>query len=284
MNKAQTKIVDRLIQAMEQGIIPWKRPWMMPTNAVSGKPYRGINKLVLSLSNFTDHRFVTFLQAQQLGENVKQGEKGFPVVLWHFPTAEEVRNDPNASTWARSYTVFSVEQCECLTKLPVLPTVEHDSISEAQAIVDNWVNKPRVEFGGFRACYNTATDTVSMPEMSKFESPEGYYDTLFHELLHSTGHSSRLDRKSLVDRQQYAIEELVAEIGGAMLCSEAHIDNSNLIDNNAAYLQSWLAAVRNDKTMLVKAASQAAKATDAILGRSYQNEEPLGGTELTAAA
>ena len=283
MNKAQGKIVDRLLEAMEQGIIPWKRPWMMPTNAVSGKPYRGINKLVLSLSNFTDHRFVTFLQAKDLGGNVKQGEKGFPIIVWHFPTAQEIQNDPNASPWARSYTVFSVEQCEGLTKLPVLPTVEHDSISEAQAIVDGWTGRPRVEFGGFRACYNTATDTVSMPEIGKFQSAEGYYDTFFHELVHSTGHIKRLDRKSLVDRHQYAIEELVAEVGGAMLCSEAHINNTDLIDNNVAYLQSWLQALKNDKTMLVKAASAAAKASDMIMGRSYCNEEPLEAAQAVAA-
>ena len=283
MNKAQTKIVDRLLEAMEQGVIPWRRPWMMPTNAVSGKSYRGINKLVLSLSDFRDHRFVTYLQAEQLGGNVKKGERGFPVVIWHFPTAQEIQNDPNASTWAKAYTVFNVGQCECLTKLPVLPIVEHDS-TEAQAIVDCWTGRPSIEHGGYRAAYSPSMDKIIMPEMSKFQSPEGYYDTLFHELVHSTGHVRRLDRKSLRDRQQYAIEELVAEIGGAMLCSEAHIDNSSLIDNNAAYLQSWLQALKNDKTMLVKAASAAAKATDMIMGRNYCNEEPLGGTELTAAA
>jgi len=122
-----------------------------------------------------------------------------------------------------------------------------------------------------------------MPEIGRFQSAEGYYDTFFHELVHSTGHVRRLDRKSLVDRHQYAIEELVAEIGGAMTCSEAHIDNSSLTENNAAYLQSWLAAVRNDKTLLVKAASAAAKATDMIMGRSYCNEEPLEAAPAVAA-
>jgi len=268
---------------MQRGIIPWKRPWFMPKNAVSGKSYRGINQLVLSTGDFADPRFITFLQAQQLGGSVKQGEKGFPVVLWHFPTAEEIRNDPDASTWAKAYTVFNVLQCENLTRLPVLPTIEHDSIAEAQSIIDNWASKPKIEHGGFQAAYSPAKDTVYMPEMSKFSTPEGYYDTLFHELLHSTGHIKRLDRKSLTTREDYAIEELVAEIGAAMLCSEAHIDNSSMIENNVAYLQSWLAAVRNDKTMLVKAASQAAKSADMILGRSYRNEEPLEAAPAVAA-
>jgi len=286
MNRAQEKIVDRLIEAMERGIIPWKRPWFMPTNAVSGKSYRGINQLVLSIGEFADPRFVTYLQAEQLGGHVRKGAQGFPVVLWHFPTAEEVRNDPNARVWAKGYTVFNVLQCEGLTRLAVLAKTEHDSVS-AQSIVDDWADKPRTEFGGFRASYNPTMDTIHMPEIEKFRSTEGYYDTLFHELVHSTGHSSRLNRESLRDRQQYAVEELIAEIGGAMLCAEAHVDNTELTENNAAYLRSWLAAVRNDKTMLVKAASSAAKASDMVMGRNQQGEEPLDTTpeaQLTAAA
>jgi len=287
MNRAQEKIVDRLIEAMERGIIPWRRPWFMPTNAVSGKSYRGINQLVLSIGEFADPRFLTFLQAQQLGGSVKQGEKGFPVVLWHFPTAEEVRNDPNARVWAKGYTVFNVLQCEGLMKLPVLAKTEHDSMSQAQAIMDNWTDRPGIDFGGYRASYNSLTDKVSMPETGKFSSPEAYYDTMFHELIHSTGHPSRLNRESLTMRQEYAVEELIAEIGGAMLCAEAHIDNTNLTENNAAYLQSWLTTLRKDKTMILKAASSAAKAADLILGRNQKGEEPMNmtpETQLTAAA
>ena len=114
-----------------------------------------------------------------------------------------------------------------------------------------------------------------MPEMQKFKSPDAYYDTMFHELIHSTGDITRLDRerapKSI--RDKYAYEELIAEIGGAMLCSEAHIDNSSLIENNAAYLQSWLQAVNDDPGMIVKAASEAAKAVDMILGRNQIQED-----------
>lgn len=280
MHKAYEKIVDRLIRAMENGIIPWRRPWVSPMNAISKKPYRGINFLMLATAEYADPRYVTFLQAKELGGSIKQGAKGYPVVKWHFPTEEDRRKNPNARPWAKGFTVFNVEQCENLRKLPELVSVEHDSIAEAQSIIDNWAAKPETEIGGFQASYNPMRDQVCMPEIEKFQSAEAYYDTYFHELTHSTGHVSRLNRglATRLNKEQYGLEELIAEIGGAMLDAEAHIDNTSLIDNNAAYLQSWLRAVKNDPGMIPKAASMAAKAVDLIMGR-LNKEEAADDTE-----
>lgn len=279
MHKGYEKIVNRLIGAMENGIIPWKRPWTTPVNAISGKPYRGINFLMLAgTSDFADPRYLTFLQAKDLGGCVKKGAEGFPVIKWHFPTDEDLKRNPNARPWAKGYTVFSVEQCEGLSKLPALVSVEHDSIAEAQFIIDNWGDKPQTSFGGFIASYKPLTDTVSMPEIQKFKTAEGYYDTYFHELVHSTGHITRLNRLSvspMLTKHEYGQEELCAEIGAAMLCSKAHIDSSDLIDNSAAYLQNWLLVVRNDPNIIPKAASMAAKATDLVMGRNRRPEESL---------
>jgi antirestriction protein ArdC len=283
MRKGYQKIVDRLIAEMEKGKIPWKRPWITPMNAVSKRPYRGINYLSLASADFNDPRYLTYLQAQKLGGNVKQGAHGFPIVKWIIPTTKDLVRNPNAKPWIQCFTVFNVEQCENLDKLPALISVEHNPLAEAQAIIDNWAGKPEIETGGFEAGYNYRKDRIIMPEMGKFKNPEAYYDTMFHELIHATGDITRLDRerapKSIKDK--YAYEELIAEVGGAMLCSEAHIDNSGLIENNAAYLQSWLKAVNDDPEMIIKAASEAAKAVDLILGRN-QIQEDLEIEEETA--
>lgn len=280
MRKAYEKIVDRLIKAMETGVIPWRRPWVTPMNAISKRPYRGINFLMLATADFGDPRYLTFLQAKELGGCVKQGAHGLPVIKWFFPTEEDRTTKPNVCPWAKCYTVFNVEQCENLTKLPALVSVEHDSIAEAQTIIDNWAGRPETEFGGFQASYNPMLDTVRMPEFTKFQSAEGYYDTYFHELVHSTGHVARLNRGlgTRLNKEQFGLEELCAEIGGAMLDAEAHIDNTSLVDNNAAYLMSWLRAVKNDPNMIVKAACAAAKAADMILGRAALQTE-TGDTE-----
>lgn len=279
MRKAYEKIVGRLIEAMEDGIIPWKRPWVggFAINAISKKPYRGINALMLSLaSGYGDNRFVTFNQAKDLGGHIKAGEKGYPIVFWNFPNKEDIQKNPNATPWAKGWTVFNVEQCEGLVKLPALEVIEHDSIAEAQAIIDNWVSKPKIDIGGDRASYNPVLDRVNMPNLNKFHTAEGYYDTFFHELTHSTGHVSRLNREqsSRFMEDKYGFEELVAEIGGALLCAEAHIDNGDLTKNSAAYLQSWLQAVKNDPEMIPKAATMAAKAVDMIMGKVKEATEP----------
>jgi len=275
MRKGYQKIVDRLVNEMEKGKIPWKKPWHNPMNAVSKRPYRGINYLSLAAADYTDPRYLTYLQAKNLGGNVKQGAHGFPVIKWIIPSKEDLQKNPNAKPWLQCYTVFNVEQCEGLVKLPALISVEHNPLADAQAIIDNWAGKPVIEIGGFEAGYNYRKDRIIMPEMGKFMSLEAYYDTFFHELIHSTGDITRLDRerapKSIKDK--YAYEELIAEIGGAMLCSEAHIDNSSLIENNAAYLQSWLKAVNDDPGMIVKAANEAARAVDMILGRNQIQED-----------
>lgn len=288
MQTAYAKVVNRLLEAMEAGSVPWKRPWITPINAVSGKAYRGINFLMLLTAEYADPRYITYLQAIDLGGHVRQGEQGFPVVKWHFPNEDDVQKNPNAKPWVKGYTVFNVEQCENLVKLPALSSVERNPIVNAQAIVDGWSGKPKIEFGGYQAAYNPTLDRIIMPEMEKFRTPEAYYDTLFHELAHSTGHATRLNRdqspRYMADK--YGLEELVAEIGGAMLCAEAGIDNANLIQNNAAYLQSWMNAVKNDPNMIVRAAGMAAKATDLILDRDNKEEtdEVQSDEQLMVAA
>lgn len=289
MQLAYEKIIARLIETIEQGTIFWRRPWTTPVNAVSGKPYRGINFLVLATSDFADPRYLTYRQAKEFGGHVKTGARGFPLIKWHFPDEEEMRRNPDAKPFCRCFTVFNTAQCDNMVKLPELPSIERNPIAEAQTMIENWSDKPRIEHGGYQAAYNPILDMVRIPEMKKFCSPEAYYDTLFHEMIHSTGHYSRLDRdmSPRFEIEKYGLEELIAEIGAAMLCAEAGIDNSNIVENNAAYLQSWLRAISADPSIIVRAAGGAAKAADMILGRGcdpVKTDDAREQREFIAAA
>ncbi len=170
-------------------------------------------------------------------------------------------------------------------KIPVLngSQREHSPITEAESIVAAMPKKPEIRHGGGRACYSPSLDCVTLPMPEHFQSGQDYYSVLFHELTHSTGHASRLNRNgvsgsdgewSAFGSTPYAREELVAEMGAAFLSGQAGIVERTL-DNSAAYIQSWLARLKEDRRLIVQAAAQAQKAADFILGRKF--DEP--GTE-----
>ena len=229
--------------------------------------------------------FLTFKQAAQLGGNVKRGEKATPVVFWKWFDAK----DENAPTkikripFLRYYSVFNLSQCEGIPsdKIPLIGSSndEKNPIEQADKIIINMPQKPIIHFGSDRACYRPSLDRVDMPKVETFKKMEDFYSVLFHELTHSTGHESRLNRKgvgssdgewSAFGSTPYAKEELVAEMGAAFLCSQAGIVERT-IENSASYVQSWLAKLKDDKKLIVLAAAQAQKSSDFILGK-IQNE------------
>lgn len=175
--------------------------------------------------------------------------------------------------FARYYTVFNVEQCEGLTiAQPETPVaVEFDPIVKAEAIWVGMPSKPGLVHGGDRACYVPGLDSIRMPPRSAFGLAEGYYETLFHEMGHATGHGSRLSRKEIVSGSyfgghDYSLEELVAELCAAFLCAEAGVDQV-VVENQAAYIQGWLSKLQTEPQAFVVAAARAQKAADFILGR-----------------
>jgi antirestriction protein ArdC len=280
-------ITARIIEAMEKGVCPWHKPWASGYyNAKTGHRYRGLNVPVLALCGFSDPRFLTFKQAQSMGGHVRKGERGICVMFWKIvkkETEDAITGEKAEKRLPvlKTFTVFNVEQCEGL-ELPPVQVFEHHPIEEAEALVANMPKRPGIEHGGQRAYYSPALDYVGMPTPESFESPEAYYSTLFHELTHSTGHRSRVDRFTATDytakfgSEPYAKEELVAELGAAFLRAACGITTEPEEANSASYLHGWLSVLKNDRRMLVNAAAQAQKAADFILdlaGADQADEE-----------
>jgi antirestriction protein ArdC len=278
-NIVTTKIIERL----HDGVVPWQRPWNPTYGAprnIRGTPYRGINVLLLGSAGYESPIWLTFNQARQLGGNVRKGEKGTPVVFW-TRVEKEVADETGQRVrkgfpLLRYYTVFNIGQCDGIEAPRVAIEKPFDPIEKAEEIVARMPNRPVVRHdGGTRAYYQPSTDSIHLPPRSAFESAAGYYGTLFHELVHSTGHELRLARPGITDAQMfgshaYSKEELVAEMGAAFLLAEAGIEAT--LENSASYIASWLRALENDRRMVVLAAASAQRAADYVLGRREQPE------------
>ncbi|UOF82068.1 antirestriction protein [Caudoviricetes sp.] len=280
MSNAVYEVINqRILDALEKGTIPWRKPWSgggAARNLVSGKEYRGINSFILNLSDYQSPYWLTFKQAKDLGGSVRKGEKGSPVMFWNF---KEVTEDGKEKTIpiCRYYTVFNVAQCDGIESPDALVFVNtFTPIERAEMIVKSFASCPAIEHGSKGAFYRPANDTVSMPNRETFDTPSDYYAVLFHELGHSTGHEKRLNRDGIVHfngfgSHSYSKEELVAEFTAAFLCGHAGIDNT--LDRSAAYIASWLKVLRDNKTWLASAAGQAQKAADLILNTNTKESE-----------
>lgn len=281
MNPTYQIITDKMIEALESGVVPWRRPWT-PTDAprnIRGTFYRGVNKLLLQWAQikagYKSNTWLTPKQAIELKANFK-GQKTTMVVFWKIGKAIDRESGEEKKTFLlRYYNVLNVEQCEGLT-LPADPEqIPIDPIESAEAVYSHMQNAPRLEHGGDSAFYSPSLDFVQMPPRDTFKSAEGYYATLFHELAHSTGHATRLgrftaDHSHNFGGQDYSKEELVAEMTSNFVCSTIGIQND--FDNSAAYINSWIQALKNEKTWIVSAAAKAEKAADYILGRTDDDE------------
>jgi antirestriction protein ArdC len=281
-------ITDRIVTLLEQGTIPWQKPWStigsgMPQNLLSQKAYRGVNVFLLNSTSYQSPYWLTFKQAKQLKGSVRRGEKSTPVVFWKFleKPSEDLDKKAKQIPMLRHYNVFNVEQCDGVeSPASTVKLRDHDAISSAEAISGGMPNRPDIRHGGSRACYRPSTDQVDIPSPESFRSAEEYYSTLFHELTHATGHESRLNRKgvsgsdgewSQFGSTPYAKEELVAEMGAAFLGGHAGIVDRT-IDNSAAYVSGWLERLRKDNRLVVTAAAQAQKAADFILDVHHEGK------------
>lgn len=267
---AYEAVSKQIMEAMDKGEIPWKRSWTssMPQNAVTGRKYNGINFFLLSWTEYTDNRWLTYKQATTLGGTVKKGEKARQVVFWQILSKEE-DGKKKSIPLLKYYNVFNVAQIEGIEWPERKEVVEN---VDAETLLVNYTVGPKVTFGGSQPCYIPSMDTINIPSIEEFDSPEEYYSTRFHEEGHGTGHGTRLDRKLSTDfgSEKYSCEELVAEMTAAFLCSACGIDNT--IENSAAYIKGWSLKLKAEPSIIVTAASRAQKAADYILTN--------GGTEV----
>ena len=290
------QLVDQVLANLEKGNLFWTQGWVAagaPESAVTGKKYRGINNLYLSLvamaENYGDNRWATFRQMEEKGWTFKKDEeghtlgKGKSVSVEYYEmrdketkrrfdrsvldgmTFDEQREymDKNVYWLRKFYRVFN---CSLMDGVPAkeMPTIDvNDRIEKAEAILDYWnANESKIVYGGSQAFYRPSTDEVHLPEREKFKSTQSFYDTAFHEIGHSTGHQSRLNRdlSGGFGSQSYAMEELRAEIASIFMAQDLGIEPSeDRLQNNAAYIQSWKDEIKENPNALFTAIADADK-------------------------
>ena len=270
------EVTARIIAEMENGVIPWEKPWIASGNCVShatGKPYSLLNQMLLGRPG----EYVTFKQCQEEGGKVKKGEKSRLVVFWKWIEQEdEETGEKKEVPFLRYFNVFHIDQCEGLTAkyAQPLPQITGDlpETKIAEDVIYEYLGREGVHMTheqGDRAFYRPATDTIVLPIRKQFMSTAEYFSTAFHELVHSTGHKSRLDRLDKVaafGSDDYSKEELIAEIGAAALVNHSGLETSHSLRNNTAYIQNWLTVLKGDKRFIVSASGKAEKAVNLILG------------------
>jgi antirestriction protein ArdC len=277
------EITKQITEMLEKGVVPWRSPIMgrgtagHPSNLDSGKHYRGVNVFLLAFAayakGYESSYWATYKQIQEKGGQVRKGEKSAMVVFWKkYETKDRQTQEPITVPILRYFNVFNAMQADGIEipdKVAFTP-IDFQPVEAAEAIAKGYVGAPAIEHGGTRAYYKPATDTVHMPEQTRFTSAEEYYSTAFHELGHSTGHVTRLARGLDTDPKpfgstDYGKEELIAEMAAAFLCGHAGI-HPPLIENQAAYIQGWIKTIKGDTKLIIAAASAGQKAADWILG------------------
>lgn len=272
-------VTEQILSHLDKGIIPWKKPWTskvrFPRNLVTGKLYRGINIWLLLASSYSSPYWLTFNQVTTLKGKVKKGEKSSIVVFWNFKEVNELNEktgeiEQKNIPFLKYYRVFNVLQCEGLTHPDQSEETHYDPIAEAEALIEGYEGRPEIKHGFIHACYNPIDDLIKMPNKGAFATQQEYFNTLFHEAIHSTGATSRLNRETLskpaaFGSKDYAREELIAEMGAAYLCGISGISHAT-IENSAAYVQGWRDSISKDSRLVVMAATQAQKAVNFICG------------------
>lgn len=269
-------VTNRIIEQLDNGIIPWRKPWTGVQggaySGATGKPYSLLNQMLL----IKPGAYFTFNEISKRGGKVRKGEKSHMIVFWKMLTVEESRNVETGESETRTvpilkyFNVFHIDQCEGISAEEFKPT-EHTANPAADKVISQYISRENLTLKhvkGDKAYYSPAFDCVVLPLLEQFTDTAEYYSTAFHELTHSTGHSKRLNRLTATAHfgsEIYSKEELVAEIGAAALMNYTGIETAKAFRNSAAYIQSWLRALQNDKRLIVSASGAAAKAFDYII-------------------
>lgn len=294
------EVTSRIIAELEQGRFPWVQPWGrakagvgLPCNAVTGRGYSGVNILILwgavIENGFASQQWLTFKQALSAGGNVRKGERGTTVCYAdRFTPKIEVEratqegDDPASVPFLKRFTVFNVAQCD---GLPDDLTSEPEPLPEREIVpcAEHLIKATGADFriGGEHAFYVPARDFIQIPPQPAFHQQINYYRTCFHELGHWTGHALRLGRdlSARFGSKRYAREELVAEMASAFVCASLGIMPTV---RHADYLGVWLDVLRENNRAIFRAASQASKAADFLLGFDARVDAQSEGQEIAA--
>ncbi len=309
----KNEVAQRLIEAMEQGGAPWQRPWsvqsgnaMRPINPTTQNGYRGINRVLLALSGRSSNLWMTYQQAADKGWQVKKGEKGTMIVkvVEMFRDRDaggaassaatghgdgygakgsggQAENEQRKAFALRRYFVFNAEQIEGMPQAEEPAPLAFDSVEKAEAVIEAMKQQTglMVIHGGDRACYVPSLDEVRLPPKRAFKTEYDYYSTACHEVCHSTMHEKRLNRTEAYAKKwgdsAYALEELTAEIGAAILSSETGVARSQELaavhlEDHAKYLRGWIKAIEKDPMAIFTAAKNAEKISEYVLGLERQ--------------
>ena len=311
LTKQRQMLVDMVLEKLEEGTQQWTAGWLTsrpPQSAVTGKPYRGMNALFLNLvamrERYTDYRWVTFKQmmdrdwtfkTDEEGNSVGKG-KGVPIEffeLWDKKTRklfcredldgmtkdeQEEYIQKNVYPLRKSYFVFNGD---LIDGIPALEKYEHDPnerVERAERLIEYWnTHEAQIFYGGHEAYYSPTTDTICMPKREQFETLQTFYLTLLHEMGHSTGYSSRLNREMNVNHRSdsYAIEELRAEFASIFLAQDLEIPVATRLDNNSAYIDGWQKKIKDDPNVLFTAIADADKISKYIFSKEKTQEKPF---------
>ena len=276
-------VTDRIINQLEQGVIPWQKPWTGVRsgayNRISKKSYSLLNQMLLQ----HDGEYATFKQWQDLGGHVRKGEKSEIVTFWKIQPVEEEQEDGTKVVkqipLLRYFNVFHISQVDGVEPLPKEELHYIEPIEKADQVLNDYWTRENITVehkAGNRAYYSPTLDMICLPLFEQFNDSSEYYSTAFHESVHSTMKEDRCnraeDRKGKIvafGSQEYSKEELTAEIGSATILNIIGIETANSFKNSAAYIQNWLSLLRNDVKFVVSASSKAEKAVKYIMGEQF---------------
>ena len=290
MTDVYQMVTDRILEHLSQGTIPWRCPWQMNScgciSYSTGKPYSLLNQLLLGGRT---GEYITFNQAKASGGNVRKGEKSRFVVFWKLLEVKDKDTDEiTIIPILKYYNVFHIDQCKNINPRWRISEVDNTEPGnnllpddKAEQVILDYIDRSGVSFKpcrSDRAYYSPSTDTIVVPELSQYSEIGEYYSSAFHEIVHLTGATKRLNRLRGDAAYQgyhetYSTEELVAEIGLAFLCNHCGVETADSFRNSTAYINGWVKALRSDKRLIVSAAGKAEKAVNYILGKEGTDDD-----------
>lgn len=286
------EVTDKMIAMIEQGVAPWRKSWSqygLARNYASKHIYTGINMILMNMTPHPIPYFMTFNQVKEQGGKIRKGSKAEMVIYYNVyykdendktlnreqaRAAREQGRDIQVLKFIKYYNVFNIADIEGIEfETPEVTLRDNEQLNACEQMIAEMPNCPDfVMNDADQPFYSPLRDVVNMPDIKQFESSQAYYATCFHELAHSTGHASRLNREGVTNPQgfgstSYSQEELIAEMAASFLCASVNIDYDEITENSAAYLAGWLKVLKEDSKFIFKAAAEAQKAADYILGK-----------------